>query len=156
MSFCYSPFGFKQSWPKSGLSYDQFVLPYTRFCNCLLITITFYTLLTSLFCIIIENVQLIMIVYIHYPRNHYVKLCFTESTAWKHLTGNRIDIKIYSETSLYRPALGPKELAGLEGWLVLWDFSILRHFFSISVRFYEPYGIHVVSETRYILKHYLD
>jgi hypothetical protein len=26
------------------------VLPYTRFCNCLLITITFYTLLTSLFC----------------------------------------------------------------------------------------------------------
>jgi hypothetical protein len=27
------------------------VLPYTRFCNCLLITITFYTLLTSLFCI---------------------------------------------------------------------------------------------------------
>jgi hypothetical protein len=28
------------------------VLPYTRFCNCLLITITFYTLLTSLFCIL--------------------------------------------------------------------------------------------------------
>jgi hypothetical protein len=28
------------------------VLPYTRFCNCLLITITFCTLLTSLFCII--------------------------------------------------------------------------------------------------------
>jgi hypothetical protein len=27
------------------------VLPYTRFCNCLLITITLYTLLTSLFCI---------------------------------------------------------------------------------------------------------
>jgi hypothetical protein len=27
------------------------VLPYTRFCNCLSITITFYTLLTSLFCI---------------------------------------------------------------------------------------------------------
>jgi hypothetical protein len=28
------------------------VMPYTRFCNCLLITITFYTLLNSLFCII--------------------------------------------------------------------------------------------------------
>jgi hypothetical protein len=27
------------------------VLPYTRFCNCLFIMITFYTLLTSLFCI---------------------------------------------------------------------------------------------------------
>jgi hypothetical protein len=27
------------------------VLPYTRFCNCFLITIAFYTLLTSLFCI---------------------------------------------------------------------------------------------------------
>jgi hypothetical protein len=24
-------------------------------------------------------------------------------------------------------------LAGLEGWPVLWDFSILRHFFSISL-----------------------
>jgi hypothetical protein len=29
------------------------MLPYTRFCNCLLITITFYTLLTSLFCILL-------------------------------------------------------------------------------------------------------
>jgi hypothetical protein len=28
------------------------VLPYTRFCNCLLIRITFYTLLTSLFCML--------------------------------------------------------------------------------------------------------
>jgi hypothetical protein len=27
------------------------VLPYTQFCNCLLIAIAFYTLLASLFCI---------------------------------------------------------------------------------------------------------
>jgi hypothetical protein len=31
------------------------VLHYTRFCNCLLITITFYTLLTSLFCITLSD-----------------------------------------------------------------------------------------------------
>jgi hypothetical protein len=30
------------------------LLPYTRYCNCLLITITLYTLLTSLFCISYE------------------------------------------------------------------------------------------------------
>jgi hypothetical protein len=34
-------------------------------------------------------------------------------------TKKKILILIYSETSQNRPALGPKKLAGVEGWLVL-------------------------------------
>jgi hypothetical protein len=44
-----------------------------------------------------------------------------------------IDWIIYCETSLNRPALGPKRLAGLEGWPFLWAF-FCKELFSRDVK----------------------
>jgi hypothetical protein len=46
-----------------------------------------------------------------------------QSTFWNRLLYSSCP---YSEISLNLPALGPKNLVGLNGWPILWDFRIVR------------------------------
>jgi hypothetical protein len=116
---------------------------------------------TSFICILLENKEIQHITCIHialhvfmFPHHHsydvYLinRVCLIPVHSWnkllwsQHITNSKCrqhisqrynTTCIYSETSQNRSALGPKIMAGLEGWPVLWDF-LSKEMFSRDLK----------------------